>query len=395
VVRVLLALADAGESLRAREALARTGWFLLERVSLLSAALARLSLGGIDVVLLDLALPDGRGAEALLALHRHAPRVPIVALAAPGEGPGGLEVWKGGAEDLLVKGRFDGAMLARALRFAAERHRAQEALRAATEERREVERLKELEGFKTQFFRTITHELHTPLTPLKVYAHMLKSGELGPLNGEQLRAVQSLDRNVERMSDLVEAILDVASIQSGRLHMHQEDMDLDGEVRAVADGFREAAARARLELRVAAHEGLRARADRSRLRQVLRVLLDNAMKFTPPGGCVEVSARREGDEAVLRVRDSGVGLDAAQLAGLFQPFGQVRDALKETRVGMGLGLYIAKAIVELHGGRISCESPGPGKGATFVVAIPLGADPPLPLAAAAARVELPPGWGRR
>lgn len=238
------------------------------------------------------------------------------------------------------------------------------------------EDLKELDRLKTQLLNTASHELNTPLTPLKLQIHLLKAANYGDLNEKQRKAVNILERNVDRLVLLVQDMLDVARLQSGRLAVHMEPLDLATVVSESTEAFHESAKQTGVELIVRVNAPLRVRADGKRLTQVLFNLLTNALKFTPPGGKVVVEAVANGPTASVAVRDTGVGMTTEQISRLFQPFSQVHDTMQRTRAGTGLGLYISKGIVELHGGRIWCESAGPSMGSTFAFTVPLDGAPP-------------------
>lgn len=237
----------------------------------------------------------------------------------------------------------------------------------------ELTRLKEQDAFKTLFINTAAHELRTPMTPIKVHIHILESGKRGPLNEEQRRTVEILRRNLERLGLLIEDVLNVSRLQAGHLSLDRKPMALDAVVRDVLQTFVPLAERAGLRIDVVGPGGVMVDADAKRVSQVLYNLVDNAVKFTPAGGFIEVRLRADRGWAEVAVRDTGSGLRPEGIARLFQPFSQVHDTMQTTRGGSGLGLYICKGIVELHGGHIRCESAGPGLGSTFTFTLPLHA----------------------
>ncbi|GEM_PF-2222059 len=254
-------------------------------------------------------------------------------------------------------------------RIQVEQERALNAKRAA-----EIERLRELDRLKTQFVNTLSHELRTPLTPIKVQLHILKNA---PSEGEgRKRAMDMLERNLARLSSLVDEFLEVARIQSGGLKITKARLDASPLILESLESFADVARANGVRLDVALEPDLWADLDPKRLSQVVFNLVGNAMKFTPRGGAIRVEAARKADAVTVRVTDSGIGLKADDIAKLFEPFSQVHDTMQKTNAGTGLGLYICRGIVESHGGRIWCESDGPGKGATFAFSIP-AADGPL------------------
>lgn len=245
------------------------------------------------------------------------------------------------------------------------------ALAVATDvsERARADELTELNRYKTQFISAAAHELGTPLTPIKVQVHLLKQSRT--LSEPDRKSLSILDRNVSRVVSLVEDLLDVARLQSGRLALSRSKQDLRAILADIVESFREPAKHAGVEIDARLAPDLLVDADGKRIGQVALNLLTNAIKFTPQGGRVHVEARRDGSHAVFEVRDTGVGLTGEQIARLFQPFTQVHDTSALKKGGTGLGLYIARGIVEQHGGAITVASDGPGKGCAFRVSLPM------------------------
>jgi len=242
--------------------------------------------------------------------------------------------------------------------------------------RAEVDRLRELAAFKTQFLNNAAHELATPLTPIKLEMASLRRQAFGDVTPQQKEALDLLDRNLDRLRVLVQDLLDAARLQGGRLKVVLRPLALAPLASDVVLSFKERAREAGVQLAAVGLSDLaQARGDDVRLSQVLTNLVHNALKFTPRGGRVEVALLRQGAEAVLAVRDTGMGLDADQVSRLFQPFAQVHDTVQHNVGGTGLGLYISKGIVEQHGGRLLVHSDGKGRGCTFEVHLPLAEAP--------------------
>ncbi|MGQ0537134.1 MAG: PAS domain-containing sensor histidine kinase [Methanobacteriota archaeon] len=250
--------------------------------------------------------------------------------------------------------------------------RAEEERLTVAAHEREIARLKELDELKTSIINTASHELSTPLTPITLQLHLLKRSAAG-IPPELQKSVTIIDRNVERLASLVSEVLEVARIQAGRLPVEPAPIRVAEALTEACESYEDPAEAAGVSLRLSVPpDDVVAFADRVRLGQVLSNLLANAIKFTPKGGHVVAGAVRRDGRVLLYVEDDGVGIDAADLPKLFQPFSQVHDPLERTRSGSGLGLYICRGIVEAHGGRISCESAGRGKGSRFSVELPTG-----------------------
>ncbi|HEU4409937.1 MAG TPA: ATP-binding protein [Polyangiaceae bacterium] len=233
-------------------------------------------------------------------------------------------------------------------------------------ERETRARAEEANRLKDDFLATLSHELRTPLNAIVGWTHVLRDDESGPV--ERARTLETILRNAKLLTALIEDLLDVSRIVRGGLRLELGRVDVARVLEAAVEGARPTAAAkgVRLGLRAGADAG-EVTGDPQRLQQVVWNLLSNALRFTGPGGEVEASARRVGREVVIEVRDNGRGIAAEALPHLFERFwqGDVRS-----RGGLGLGLSIVKHLVELHGGAVSAESEGVGRGAAFTVRLP-------------------------
>lgn len=217
---------------------------------------------------------------------------------------------------------------------------------------------------KDDFVASVSHEFRTPLTSILGYLDLvLDAKELDPAIRGQLDVIQ---RNAQRMLTLVS---DLLAVRSGHLSVHAEALDLAELVRRSIDSAAPRAAKAGVHFSVDVPDTLKARADSSRITQVLDNLISNAIKYSPHGGEVEVAAWREDSEVVCRVRDSGMGMTAEEQEQAFARFFRAREVRNSIIPGIGLGLPITKAIVEAHGGTITLEST-PGQGTAFTVRMP-------------------------
>lgn len=222
---------------------------------------------------------------------------------------------------------------------------------------------------KDQFVAVIAHELRTPLAALQLQTQLLRRAAGDPATLE--RVCDAVDRSVRLQLQLVDDLLDVSRIVTGKLKVALEPVDLVATVRSVLEAMGTLAETADLQLRGVLDESLGEIAgDRTRLAQILSNLLGNAIKFTPPGGRIEVVLERIDGLAHLRVTDTGVGIEPHLLDHIFDRLTQI-DAAGRRRGGLGLGLAIARYLVDAHGGTIRAESAGPGRGTTFLVTLPL------------------------
>ncbi len=235
-----------------------------------------------------------------------------------------------------------------------------------------AERLAEAARHKDEFLSMLAHELRGPLAPLRNGLHVLALAGKDPRTLEEVRAM--LERQVRHLARLVDDLLDASRLSRGKVRLERKALDLAALVRTTAEDRRAAVEAAGLTLMVAVPDApVPVDGDETRLAQVLTNLLDNAVKFTEAGGRIEVGLSVEpgGRRAVLRVADTGVGIEAALLRTLFEPFRQADRSLERTKGGLGLGLALVKGLAELHGGDAEARSGGPGHGAEFVVRLPV------------------------
>ena len=236
-----------------------------------------------------------------------------------------------------------------------------------TERRRAEEALREADRRKDEFLAMLAHELRNPLAPIRNALHLLRVSGAGPVAAE---ARDVMERQLTQLIRLVDDLLEVSRISRGKIELRRAAVDLAGVVASAVETSRPAidAARHRLEIRLPPAP-LQIEGDFVRLSQVVANLLNNAAKYTDPGGRIALSVQREGAEAEIRVQDNGVGLAPELLPRVFDMFAQADRA--RAAGGLGIGLALAKMLVELHGGRIEARSDGPGRGSEFAVRLPL------------------------
>jgi PAS domain S-box-containing protein len=274
----------------------------------------------------------------------------------------------------------------------AELERANELLRADIAARERVEahlreseaRLAEEGRRKTEFIAILGHELRNPLTPIRTAVHVMR--ELGA-SAEQLeRARDIVERQVAHMTRLIDDLLDLSRISRGTISLRKERVDVVDLVRRAADDRRDSFRSHGLSLEVRLHpEPVLLEADPARVTQAVGNLLENAEKFSAAGGAVVVTVGPdpEGRGVSVAVRDRGEGMTAETLERLWVPYAHAHRSLAGSRGGLGLGLSLVKALVDLHGGRVDASSPGPGRGSELVIWLPVGdarppATPPAP-----------------
>jgi CheY-like chemotaxis protein len=232
---------------------------------------------------------------------------------------------------------------------------------------------------KDEFLATLSHELRTPLTSLLGWSSVLREAKRDEKIMHQ--GLEAIDRNAKVQAQLIDDLLDVSRIVSGKLNLDVRPMDLASVARAAINVVRPAADAKNITLDYSDEPGLGAiSADSGRLHQIIWNLLSNAVKFTPHGGKIFVRVDRDGSDARVSVRDTGQGIDAEFLPRVFDRFRQADSSTTRSFGGLGLGLAIVRHLVELHGGTVSAHSEGVKKGATFTATFPLLADRTEPVA---------------
>ena len=236
--------------------------------------------------------------------------------------------------------------------------------------RHRAEQLADADRRKDEFLAMLAHELRNPLAPIRNSLSILAPRARD--DAELYTTWDVVDRQVEHLTRLVDDLLDVSRITSGKVELQKETTDVADTVNRAAEEARPFIDAHRLSLTVSLpDEPLSVEADPVRLTQVLNNLLNNAAKYTEPGGHVSVGAERQDGNAVLAVRDTGVGIAPEFLPRVFDLFSQQDSSLARTRGGLGVGLTLVRNLVEMHGGTVEALSDGPGKGSTFVVRLPL------------------------
>jgi signal transduction histidine kinase len=330
----------------------------------MSEAVIHLAKGGVDIVLLDMGLPDGHGLDTVRRAHAAAPGVPLIVLTGLDDESLAADAMKEGAQDYLIKGQIENRALPRALRHAIERHRMQ------TEA--DLIRTHQLQ-FKDEFLSHVSHELRSPLTAIYQFVTILLDKLAGELNSEQHEYLQIVLTNVKQLQSMIDDLLEVTRVQTGKLTIDLQCTSLSDAFNYTLNTLQGAATAKGINLTL----DLECRlplvfADPTRIRQILIILVDNAIKFTPVNGVVKVQARvfeEDSNLIILEVSDSGCGISPDMTQRIFERLFQASDPALAGRKGLGLGLYICKELVTRQGGQIWAKSP-PGQGAVFSVTLP-------------------------
>jgi signal transduction histidine kinase/ActR/RegA family two-component response regulator len=247
------------------------------------------------------------------------------------------------------------------------------ARRRQYELRDRLEALRQADRQKDEFLATLSHELRNPLAPIRNALHVLRLA--GGDEQTRARVVDTLERQTGSVIRLVDDLLELSRINQGRIELRKERIRLNAVLRSALESSAPIVEAAGHELIVAEPpEPVLLNADPVRLTQVIANLLNNAAKYTEKGGRIVLSARSYGSEAVISVRDTGIGIPADMLSRIFDMFVQVDSSRDRSRQGLGIGLTLVKRLVELHGGTVEARSEGHGKGSEFIVRLPAFAD---------------------
>jgi signal transduction histidine kinase len=345
------------------------------------AELSREIAGGAGAVLLTEEAIGATGIEQLIAVLQDQPswsQLPIVLLMRGGaQSAIATGVLRSLANVTLLERPAPSRSVVSALEAALRARQRQYQSRDQLEQIRQAEiRARELQleaerasRMKDDFLATLSHELRTPLTAIYGWTQILRMREV---DAETLKqAISIIDRNVRAQTQLIDDLLDMSRIVSGKLLLEARPVNLLEILRASLETVMPAIEAKRLRLETSLAHPAVLSGDGSRLQQVFWNLLVNAVKFTPPGGFIRVSTRDLGDEVEVAISDSGQGIDPEFLPRLFDRFAQADSSTKRHYGGLGIGLSIVKNLVEMHGGRVQAYSAGEGTGATFLVCLPL------------------------
>ena len=335
-VRTLLIIEDnPGDARLLREMLREDGAYHAELVlaSTMSEAEKCLSEHVIDIILLDLGLPDAEGLVAIRRTRAAAPGIPLVVLTGMDDELLAAQSLQEGAQDYLIKGQIETRGLLRALRYAAERKR--------------------LERLKDEFVSTVSHELRTPLTSISGSLGLLMGKAAGNLPEATRRLLEIAHNNSQRLVRLINDILDIEKLESGRVVFDLRRIEVRSLVEKTMDSMRGLAEGHAVRVRLAESSAMAdVRADMDRLAQVVTNLLSNAIKFSPPDNEVVVAIERDADLVRISVRDHGSGVPSDFRSRIFERFAQAEATNARRKGGTGLGLSIVKQIVERLGGEV-------------------------------------------
>ncbi len=372
VIRVLFIEDDEDDYILTRDLLEgiESARFEIDWVSDYQEGLERSCSNHYDVCLVDFRLGAHDGVELVREAISRGCHAPIIVLTGQGGREVDLAAMQAGAADFLNKSQITAPLLERSIRYSIQQRRAErqriELVRAQTA-RREAEAANTA---KDQFLATLSHELRTPLNAILGWTQLLRMPDLDEETRRE--AVDAIERNSKTQAQLIDDLLDMSRIISGKIRIHHTPVSLPQVVDAAIASVRPQIDEKKIHLvrRINTDIGLIS-GDPMRLQQVVWNLLTNAVKFTPEEGRIEVTLTREDGHALITVSDTGQGIAPQYLPIIFERFRQADSSTTRKQTGLGLGLAIVRHLVELHGGTIEATSEGLGRGATFSIRLPL------------------------
>ena len=372
--RCVLALVPTSKDASVTRTLLSSNGILLETCATFDVLMQELRLGAAAILLPEeaLSLEHNTTLREILADQPPWSDLPVLILTKSGADSATLsEALRTLGNVTLLERPVRGATLLSAVRTAIRSRERQYQIRGHLADRaRAEESLRIADQRKDEFLATLGHELRNPLAPLLTGLELLKLSGVKDPTAERVTAV--MQRQISHLVRLVDDLLEISRITRGVIELQSEPLDLTSIVRSAVDTSRPAVDAARHELSVdVPNESIVVMGDAVRLTQVFANLLTNAAKYTNAGGHIWLAVRKEGERAIVSVRDDGIGIPAAQLASVFDMFTQVDRSSRRSQGGLGIGLTLVRSLVTIHGGRVEASSPGPGAGSEFIVDLPI------------------------
>ncbi|OGP88792.1 MAG: hypothetical protein A2156_07275 [Deltaproteobacteria bacterium RBG_16_48_10] len=361
------------------KALAKFGGYQIEVAEDGEQALKKMEGHRFDLVLTDLAMPRMDGLKLIDQIATAQPNTLIVLMTGHGSIDSAIEAMKRGASDYLTKPLNLNELVIRLHKVLEERTRFMSLKDYAAELERANQDLKRIDQMKSEFVSVASHELRTPLASIKNAVQLILKGKTGEINEAQTKFLSMAERNIDRLTNILNDLLNCSRIESGKIEIKLEDLELKGILESTTSSLKPQADAKSIRLETVLSKNLPlVYGDREKIEQILTNLIGNALKFTPEGGQILISAepyqpsREEGTGQMVSVsiKDTGIGISEEHRQAIFEKFYQVEGSLHRSVGGTGLGLAITKGLVETMNGKIWVESEL-GKGSAFTFSLPV------------------------
>jgi signal transduction histidine kinase len=356
------------------KALIRFGGFSVDLAESGEEALQKIEKESFDLVLTDLKMPKMDGLQLMAEIAKSKPEILTIMMTGHGTIDSALEAMRRGASDYLMKPLNLDELVIRLRKVLNEKQRFVSMKDYAYELERANKELKRIDEIKSEFVSVASHELRTPLAAIKNAVQLILNGKTGEINANQTKFLSMAERNISRLTNILNNLLDLSRIESGKIDIKFEELDIRVPIEFVVSSLKPQADGKSIQLRTEMSQELPSvYGDREKVEQILTNLLGNAVKFTPEGGEVIVSAKSldvQERRLAISVGDTGIGIPEDQLERIFEKFHQVEGSLHRSVSGTGLGLAITKGLVEANYGTIWVESEV-GKGSTFTFTLPI------------------------
>ncbi|MGQ9645608.1 MAG: ATP-binding protein [Thermodesulfobacteriota bacterium] len=356
------------------KALTQIAGFHVEMAKDGEEALKKIEEDKLDLILTDLKMPKKDGLQLITEIARTKPEILTILMTGHGSIDSALEAMKRGASDYLTKPINLDELVLRIQKVLDEKQRFVSMKGYIAQLERANQELKQVDEMKSEFVSVASHELRTPLATIKNAVQLVLKGMAGEVNEAQANFLAMAEKNINRLTNILNDLLDLSRIEAGKFGMKFEELDLRAPISFVLSSLKTQADGKSVRLESDVPTDLPyVYGDREKVAQILTNLVGNAVKFTPEGGTVTISARlleTTRDAVRISIRDTGIGIPNDQLEKIFEKFHQVESPLHHSVSGTGLGLAITKGLVEAHQGKIWVESEV-GKGSTFTFILPL------------------------
>ena len=354
-------------------ALTRMGGFQVELAESGEEALQKIEKERFDLVLTDLKMPKMDGLQLISEIAKSKPETLTMMMTGHGTIDSALEAMKRGASDYLMKPLNLDELIVRIRKVLDEKQRFVRLKDFADQLEKANRELRRIDGMKSEFVSVASHELRTPLAAIKNAVQLVLKETAGKINENQAKFLSMAERNINRLTNILNNLLNLSKIESGKIELKFEDIGLKELIELTASSLRPHADGKAIKIDLEINEQLpKVYGDPEKIEQILTNLIGNAIKFTPEGGRILITAQPftrdgkggPGDSVAVSVKDTGIGIPPEHLDAIFEKFHQVESSLQRSVSGTGLGLAITKGLVEAHQGKIWVESEV-GKGSTF------------------------------